>query len=342
MNCGKVSESIYNRTVYKTIQTTGYHDIEKTNGAGLGADCAILASGEYHIIQAQGTAFGRDVFIAARAVIDALNRIAAYGVDLRPERSSDTKVQISLQISMAQNMREAKLRAMLSYLAEMRATLKMPIAQVDAQVLPQLDHEAVATAFVVVNTKEKILMQGKAKPEQDVVMTKWMALEGTALLAHRKKDELTTRYPLNLVEEAMNYDKYLSIIPEAATAAKSDVSAMQVVRDGGIFGGLWQLAEKNGVGLVIDLKKIAVKQETIEVCEFFDSNPYKLISGGSLLLATEKGAHLVSKLEAEGIPAKIIGRTTANNDRIVENEEETRFLEPVREDEIYQVLYKEA
>lgn len=342
MNCGKVSESVYDRTVYKTIQTTGYHDENKINGAGLGADCAILASGEYHIIQAQGTAFGRDVSMAARAVIDALNRIAAYGVNLQPGRDSDTKIQIALQISMAKNMREAKLRAMLQTLAEMTAAWNMPVVQADAQVLPQLDHEAMATAFVVVSTKDKLLLQGKAKPQQDVVMTKWMALEGTALLANRKKEDLAARYPLTLVEEAMSYDKYLSIIPEAATAVKSDVSAMQVVRDGGIFGGLWQLAEKNGVGLVIDLKKIAVKQETIEVCEFFDSNPYKLISGGSLLMTTEKGAYLVSELESAGIPAKIIGRTTANHDRIVENDEETRFLEPVREDEIYRILYQES
>lgn len=342
MNCGKVSESVYDRSVYKTIQTTGYHNEEKRNGAGLGADCAVLDFGEYHVVQAQGTAFGRDVSLAARSVLEGLNRIAAYGVDLSPQRPVDTRVQISLQISMAQNMREAKLRAMLDYLTQITAGLKMPIVQADVQILPQLDHEAFATAFVTASTKDELLLQGKAKPQQDVVMTKWMALEGTALLANRKKEELSARYPLNLVEEAMGYDKYLSIIPEAAIAAKSDVSAMQVVRDGGIFGGLWLLAEKNGVGLVIDLKKIAVKQETIEVCEFFDSNPYKLLSGGCLLLTSDKGAHLVSELETAGIPAKIIGRTTANNDRIVENEEETRFLEPVREDEIYQVLYKEA
>ena len=130
----------------------------------------------------------------------------------------------------------------------------------------------------------------------------------------------------------------MSIIPEAATAAKSGVSAMQVVREGGIFGALWELAEESDVGLVIDLKKIPVKQETIEVCEFFDANPYKLLSGGSLLFTTDKGMDLVALLEEQGIAATVIGKTIEGNDRILMNEDEKRFLEPAREDELYKVL----
>jgi hydrogenase expression/formation protein HypE len=38
------------------------------------------------------------------------------------------------------------------------------------------------------------------------------------------------------------------------------------------------MAEASGVGLEIDLKKIPVRQETIEICEFFGINPYELIS----------------------------------------------------------------
>lgn len=334
MNFGKVSESIFDRTVYKTIQTFGYHDTEKMNGAGLGADCAILASSSGYTLQAVGTATGRDPYLVARAVIDACNRIAAYGIDLE---QNNAKVQISLSITMSRDVREAKLREMLDIASKLTCDMKMPIVNVQSQVIPGMDHQMIVSAFVVVNTSEKPFVQGKAQPDQDVIMTKWMAMEGTAILANRKHEELATRYPLNLIDEAENFTKYLSIIPEAATAIKSDVSAMQVVRHGGIFGGLWELAQNSGVGLVIDLKKIAVKQETIEVCEFFDKNPYKLISGGNLLITTDKGANLVSKLEIAGISATIIGRTTSGNDRIIQNEEETRFLEPAREDEIYAV-----
>ena len=49
------------------------------------------------------------------------------------------------------------------------------------------------------------------------------------------------------------------------------------------------MGQCSGVGLEIDLKKIPIRQETIEICEFFDLNPYKLLSGGSLLLAAADG-----------------------------------------------------
>ena len=44
---------------------------------------------------------------------------------------------------------------------------------------------------------------------------------------------------------------------------------MHDVTEGGIFGALWEMAEASGVGLEIDLKKIPIRQETVEVCEFF-------------------------------------------------------------------------
>ena len=98
------------------------------------------------------------------------------------------------------------------------------------------------------------------------------------------------------------------------------------------------MAEASGVGLEIDLKKIPVRQETIEICEFFGLNPYELISGGSMLMAAEDGNQLVHELKKAGIPAAVIGKAMAGNDRVLRNEEERRFLEPPKPDELYRVI----
>ena len=100
---------------------------------------------------------------------------------------------------------------------------------------------------------------------------------------------------------------------------------------------MYELAKRMGVGLSIDLKKIPVKQETIEVCEFFDLNPYELLSGGSLLVVTKDGESLVEKLAEENINAAVIGKTTPGNDKVVVNDDETRFLEPAKADEIFKI-----
>ena len=82
-----------------------------------------------------------------------------------------------------------------------------------------------------------------------------------------------------------------------------------------------------------------MKQETIEICEFFDLNPYEFLSGGSLLLAVKDGEELVRELGAQGIYAAVIGQSAQGNDRIIMNGEETRYLEPAKPDEILKVIH---
>ena len=169
-------------------------------------------------------------------------------------------------------------------------------------------------------------------------MTKWLGLEGTSIIAKEKEEELLTRYPKALVDAAKGFDAYLSVLPEAAIAVESGVSAMHDVTEGGIFGALWELAESAGVGLEIDLKKLPIRQETVEVCEFFDINPYELISSGSMLMAASDGNGLVRALRAADIPAVCVGKVTAGNDRVIVSGEERRFLEPPKADELYTVV----
>ena len=108
--------------------------------------------------------------------------------------------------------------------------------------------------------------------------------------------------------------------------------------EGGIFGALWEIGAASKVGMEIDLKKILLKQETVEICEFYDINPYMLISSGCMLIVTDQANYLVDRLNAEGIAAAVIGRVTEGNDRVIINGEEKRFLEPPKSDELYQVV----
>ena len=100
------------------------------------------------------------------------------------------------------------------------------------------------------------------------------------------------------------------------------------------------MAEAAGVGLTADLKKIPIKQETVEICNFFDLNPYEIASTGSLLIAAKDGKALVKALSEEKINAAVIGKFTDSNDRIIINGDNVRFLEPFRNDEIYKMKEK--
>lgn len=175
------------------------------------------------------------------------------------------------------------------------------------------------------------------QPGMDLVVTKWIALEGTAVLAIQREEELLSRFTRPFLDRAKQFAQYLSIRSEAAVAVKSGAAAMHDISEGGIFGALWEMGQREGVGLEIDLKKIPIRQESIEICEFFDMNPYKLVSGGSLLIAAEDGNALVRALEQEGISSVVIGKVTDSNDRVLLNGEERRFLETTQTDELWKL-----
>lgn len=169
-----------------------------------------------------------------------------------------------------------------------------------------------------------------AGADQDIVVSKWIGLEGTALLAKEYDEKLRERFPRRMIDEAAAFDRYLSVVPEAATAMKSGVSGLYPASRGGILAGLWEMAEEAGVGLEADLRKIPVRQETIEICEVLGENPYALLAGGCLIMTAENGNSLAAALLREGIPAAVIGRTTMGNDRVLYNEGRKSYLNKPR------------
>ena len=335
MKCGKLTESVYERSVIKGM---------KANGAGLGADCAVLAgNGDCAgILSGQAAAFGMDVRTAARSYLAATNHVVACCANSAASGLFDACANMTLMVP--EKLREIKLRAMIETAAVQAEETGIPILGCNVQVLPMVT-EAVAVCVIsagMENRSESNLVPVKKQSlsDRELVMTKWLGLEGTAVIAAGSREKLCGRYPSDLVDTAADFYKYLSVAPEAATAVKSGADYLLALREGGVFGGLWQLAAENGVGLVADLKRIPVRQETIEVCEYFDLNPYELMAGGSLLILTENGSELVRALETAGVPAAVIGRTTQGNDRIIRHGEESRFLEPANGDEIFRYRAK--
>lgn len=323
MKVGKISESVLKRSVLKQIKCIN----NKENGAGVGSDCAIFAVEKGHIASATATFFMQEAADVAYPVYKAANNVACSG---------SVPAYMLMTLLLPEDMPENLLAEIMKEAAAAAAYLHMQIPGGHTSFSSFVSRPYVTVT--VTGRSERLQSRiGKATAGEDIVISKWIGLEGTALLAKRHEKELAARYPLHMIEEAESFAKYLSIIPEAATAEKSNVSTMHDVSTGGIFAALWELAERAGVGLSIDLKKIPVRQETIEVCEFFGISPYELTSGGSLLMTTGNGEALVQALAKEGIPAVVIGKTTKDNDRVVINEEERRFLERPKTDEILKI-----
>lgn len=55
-------------------------------------------------------------------------------------------------------------------------------------------------------------------------------------------------------------------------------------------------------------------------------------------MTTRDGLGLVKALEKAGIPAVVVGKLTDCNDRILYNEDEIRYMDRPKTDEIYEIL----
>lgn len=299
-------------------------------GASVGEDCAAVALQEDEMfVLSTDPITGTAKDIGHLAIQITLNDLASAGAE---------PIGVMLTFLLPEKLSEAKLRAMMEQAEEAAHAANVQIMGGHTEVTRVVNQPVISVVGVGKAKKGRLISTAAARPGMDVIVTKWIGLEGTSIIAKEKETELLTRYPKALVDEAKGFDRYLSVLPEAATAVKSGVSAMHDVTEGGIFGALWEMAESAGVGLEIDLKKIPIRQETVEVCEFFDVNPYELISSGSMLMAASDGNGLVRALEAEGIPAVCIGKVTDGNDRVIVSGEERRFLEPPKTDELYRVV----
>jgi len=167
--------------------------------------------------------------------------------------------------------------------------------------------------------------------KMDILVTKWIALEGTAQIAEAETENLLKRFPSWLVCEAKSFTSYLSTDTEEKVCHELGIKTILKVGNNGIFGALWDLAEEHKTGLRVELKKIPVRQETIEIYNYIDQNPYESASGGMLLIFCDKSDELLSHLEVAGVLSTIIGQTTNNNDRVILNKDRVRFLKALNE-----------
>lgn len=326
MNIGKIPESVLKRSVFKQIKIK---DSEAIVGPRVGEDAAVIGMGQDEVvILSENPVIGTAQEIGNLGVILAVNNLVAQGA---------IPVGIMVDLLLPPSSTESELRKIMKELEEECKIRNMIILGGNTEVTTAVCLPILCITGVGREKKENIIRTFGVKPGDDIIVTKYVGLCGTAKIIRKKETELLTRYAKPFLEVAKNVISEISVEKEAKIAKEFGVSAMHDVSKGGIFGAIWEMASASNIGVEISLAKIPIRQHTIEVCEFFDLNPYQLLSNGSLLICTQRGNELVELLEREKIPAAIIGKAVKGNDRVVYYGEEKRFLEPPKGDEIYKV-----
>ena len=273
---------------------------------------------------------------ATYGLLTEVNELAAQGVHAG---SAEIRIEIPA------DMDKSRMHSIRNHIAKAMEKLETEDFQLEelhiagekcaALRVPQI----VITAAGETDQKERIadaLLTARAG--QDIVYAGWAGLEGMLRIIGEKEAELRERFTPAFIGQMKAYDSELCGLSKIAVADAMGVSVIRQVSRGGILASLWDLAKDTELGLNLDLKKIAVRQETIEVCEHFRLNPYQLASGGSFLMLTENGEALADALNQKGIQAAVIGQLTDSNDKIIHNGEDMRYIDRPAPDELMKVF----
>ena len=353
MKSGKVSDTTLRRSILKEVQKVNQGTLSPVVGGGAGSvpNCHVSGglsrAGEAAVFSAMQTVSGEGLATAYLAAVRAANSLAAKGA--LPQSAS-------IAITVPESMDERDLRKMheryCEYLQKHNIKIVGGHTAVSAVVTGPVVSVQMLGAGTVSGEESERGVSAEAQPISqktevkgqdaffglDIVMTKHCGLGGTALLAGHFTDELATRYPRRFIERAADFLADTEKNEEGYLAVADGAAYVHAAAEGGVFGALWELAEYAECGLEIDLPAIPILQETVEICEYFDVNPYQLRTEGVFLILTEHGNRLCEALEEKGIPAAVIGKTVPGLDRAVHNGDEIRYLEPNRVEEYERVM----
>lgn len=163
-----------------------------------------------------------------------------------------------------------------------------------------------------------------ARPGDVVVVTKGAAIEATALFAATFPDRLAAAIGADLVREADALFEAMTVVPEATVARTfglrdAGVTSMHDATEGGVLGGLTEVAAASGVGMRIDLAAIPVPRAVRAVCDHVGIDPYISISEGTLLatVVPARAEAFLAALAEAGIAAAAVGTVVPASEGLV-------------------------
>jgi hydrogenase expression/formation protein HypE len=166
--------------------------------------------------------------------------------------------------------------------------------------------------------KSALLRPGGARPGDVLLLTKALALEGTALVARELGDLLRGIVGASTVERAASLlaDPGISVVPDAiAMLEAGGVTALHDPTEGGLATGIRELALAANCGVTVDREAVPVLPETAAIADALDLDPLGMLASGSLLVAADPGAteQLIAAGEGIGVRVTPIGEITAQS-----------------------------
>ncbi len=326
MNIGKIKDKFLDKKI------VNYFTVKKEEvllGPKIGGDFSAIKVGE-----------GEVVVLTTSPVISEPEEVGRFALELATknvELSGATCFGIMLSIIVPLDFTNDRLFELIKSIEVSSRRFGVMILGGDTLASEAVTKPIITATGIGFTKKEKVITINDVKEGDDIVMTGFAGDYGTLVIASRKEEELTAVFGADFLRQTKkqigtNFRKVIDI------AKKSDACAIHDITECGVNRAIWDFAIGANIGITIDIDAIPITRYTIEICEYYDINPYELFCHNAMLIATEDGESLVSELLKEGVRASLIGKATSDKKVIIKGNEINRTLIPPKIDELYRVI----
>lgn len=284
------------------LSRLGNQDPRVMLGPNIGEDATVIDFGDKALVVHSDPITGSFENLGWLAVNVCANDIATRGI--RP-------LWILTVLLLPENFTLNQLKSITSQIDEAARQLGVAVVGGHSEVTASVNRPIVITTAIGETIDKKFVRTSGAQVGDSLIVTKGAAIEGTAILAHEMSDFLEGKIGKTMVEKAKQFIRMTSVVKDGLAAVEvGGVNAMHDATEGGIAGGLQEIAWASNVSVVAYEEKIPISPETESVCRALGIDPLKTISSGTLIISTrpETADKIVAKLEEKGIRASIMGK----------------------------------
>ncbi len=326
MEIGKIPNTVLKEVILDKIKASRKEILVRPK---VGEDCCAVDFGDNVCVLSSDPITGAINEVGSLAVHISCNDVASCGAE---------PLGLLVTILVPPRVTEYELELVMSQICDTANSLNVDIIGGHTEVTSAVNRFVIITTAVGNVLKDKLVTTSGAQDGDDIIITKYAGIEGTAIIAHDKEEELYSKIEKDVLERSKALVKNISVVKEGILAGRFGVNSMHDITEGGVLGAIWEVTEASGKGALVYHDRIPIMEETSKLCRIYSIDPLKLISSGCMVITCKNGSELVKLLEGEGIKATIIGQITNTLEkRLVLEEGCIDITEPLS-DELYKVV----
>ncbi|HEY8363264.1 MAG TPA: AIR synthase family protein [Tissierellaceae bacterium] len=327
MEIGKLPNDVLEKIVISNIRTKRK---EVLVGAAIGKDSAVVDFGHEVCVMSTDPITGATKDVGRLAVHISCNDVATCGAE---------PLGILLTILAPPTVTENDIEGIIKDAADAAEEVNVEIIGGHTEITDAVNRIVISSTVIGKQKKNKLPNIEDIKVGDKVIVTKYVGIEGTSIIAKELYDKLKDKIGEEKLKEAQNLGEIVSVVKDGIICGEIGVKYMHDITEGGVFGAVWEAANAVNKGIKIKEDLIPVKDVTREICSLLNINVYRLISSGSMLvIADEKKVSKINEeLSKAGIKSTVIGEVIESG-VFLERDGKLLEIEPPSSDELYKVL----